>query len=154
VTSKNRRQVLGALLAVTAATTVRPRLARSQNATAPIGDASQVVDLGMPLSAEQRAAGIAFLKRHPSVDTHAHPGRFFLKELPYQTATTQSFGAPFEEKAIADLAAGNVSAALFAAVADMRLLEMTATGGLHAGKDFRPGEAYADYKRQIGLLKS
>jgi len=141
-------------MAVAAATTFGPRGARSQNATAPIGDASQIADLGMPLSAQQRAAGIAFLQRHPSVDIHAHPGRFFLKELPYQTPTTQAFGAPFERNAIADLNAGNVSAALFAAVADMRLLEMTATGGLHAGKDFQPGEAYADYKRQIGLLKA
>ena len=154
MTAKNRRQALGALMAVAGATAFGARLARSQNATAPIGDSAQLADLGMALSAEQRAAGVAFLQRHPSIDTHAHPGRFFLKELSYQTPTTQAFGAPFEQAAIADLNAGYVSAALFAAVADMRLLEMTATGGLHAGKDFQPGEAYADYKRQIGLLKS
>src|SRR5580658_430257 len=154
MTAKNRRHALGALMALAGATAFRPRIARSQNATAPIGDSAPLADLGMPLSAEQRAAGIAFLQRHPSVDTHAHPGRFFLKHLPYQTPTTQAFGAPFEKNAIADLDAGNVSAALFAAVADMRLLEMTATGGLHAGRDFQAGEAYADYKRQLGLLKS
>jgi membrane dipeptidase len=154
MTAKNRRQALGGLVAMAGATAFGARLARSQNATAPIGDSAQLADLGMALSAEQRAAGVAFLQRHPSVDTHAHPGRFFLKKLAYQTPTTQAFGAPFEQAAIADLKAGNVSAALFAAVADMRLLEMTATGGLHAGKDFQPGEAYADYKRQVGLLKS
>ena len=152
--ARNRRQALGALMALTGVTALGPRIARAQSATAPIGDATQLVDLGMALSAEQRAAGISFLQRHPSVDTHAHPGRFFLKHLPYQTPTTQAFGAPFEKNAIADLDAGNVSAALFAAVADMRLLEMTATGGLHAGRDFQAGEAYADYKRQLGLLKS
>ena len=154
MTAKSRRQALGALMAVAGATAFGARLARSQSATAPIGDSTQLADLGMALSAEQRAAGVSFLQRHPSVDTHAHPGRFFLKDLSYRTSTTQAFGAPFEQAAIADLNAGNVSAALFAAVADMRLLEMTATGSLHAGKDFQPGEAYADYKRQIGLLKS
>ena len=154
MTAKNRRHALGALMALAGATAFRPRIARSQNATAPIGDSAPLADLGMPLTAEQRADGIAFLQRHPSVDTHAHPGRFFLKNPSYQTPTTQAFGAPFEQAAIADLNAGDVSAALFAAVADMRLLEMTATGGLHAGKDFQAGEAYADYKRQIGLLKA
>ena len=154
MTSKTRRQALGALVAVAGAAACGPRIARSQNATAPIGDSTPLTDLGMPLSAEQRAAGIAFLQRHPSVDTHAHPGRFFLKNLSHPTPTTQAFGAPFEQTAIADLRAGNVSAALFAAVADMQLLEMTATGGLHAGRDFQAGEAYADYKRQVGLLKS
>jgi membrane dipeptidase len=141
-------------MALAGATALRPRIARSQNATAPIGDSAPLADLGMPLTAEQRADGISFLQRHPSVDTHAHPGRFFLKNPSYQTPTTQAFGAPFEQTAIADLSAGNVSAALFAAVADMRLLEMAATGGLRAAKDFQAGEAYADYKRQIGLLKA
>jgi membrane dipeptidase len=154
MTAKNRRHALGALMALAGATALRARIARSQNATAPIGDSAPLADLGMPLTAEQRADGISFLQRHPSVDTHAHPGRFFLKNPSYQTPTTQAFGAPFEQAAIADLNAGDVSAALFAAVADMRLLEMTATGGLHAGKDFKAGEAYADYTRQMGLLKA
>jgi membrane dipeptidase len=150
----SRRAALGRLMAVAGAAVLGTRTPRSQSATAPIGDSSQLADLGMDLSAEQRAAGITFLQRYPSVDTHCHPGRFFLESLPYETPTTRAFGAPFEKTAIADLNQGNVSAALFAAVADMRLLEMTSTGGLHSGRDFQPGEAYADYKRQIGLLKA
>jgi membrane dipeptidase len=35
----------------------------------------------------------------------------------------------------------------------MRLLEMTQAGGLQAAKDFEPGAAYADYRRQIALQK-
>ena len=70
------------------------------------------------------------------------------------TPTTRAFGEPFEAAAIADLNAGNVSAALFSAVADMRLLEMTPAQGLHAGRDFQPGEAYADYRRQLAELKT
>jgi membrane dipeptidase len=108
----------------------------------------------MELSPQQRAAGVAFLGRHASVDTHCHPGRFFLGHLPYETPTTRAFGEPFEERAIANLNAGHVSAALFAAVADMRLLEMTTTSGLHAAREYRPGEAYADYQRQLAELKS
>jgi membrane dipeptidase len=106
----------------------------------------------MELDPQQRAAGIAFLGRHASVDTHSHPGRFFLKNLPYETPTTRAFGEPFEAQAIADLNAGQVSATLIAAVADMRLLEMTASG-LHAAREYEAGEAYADYRRQLAELK-
>src|SRR5262249_47611854 len=56
-------------------------------------------------------------------------------------------------RACADLKSGHVSAALFAAVSDMRLLGQTPTG-LGAKREFKPGEAYADYQRQIGVLKS
>jgi membrane dipeptidase len=108
----------------------------------------------MELSPVQRAAGIAFLDRHPSVDTHSHPGRFFLAGLPYKTPTTTSFGEPFEDAAIADLNSGHVTAALFAAVADMRLLEPTPAQGLHAAGEFQPGDAYADYQRQIAELQT
>jgi membrane dipeptidase len=125
---------------------------RAQGA-APIGDSAPLTDLGMDLSPDQRAAGAAFLGRHASIDTHCHPGRFFLGHLPYQTPTTRAFGEPFEQRAIADLNAGRVSAALFAAVADMRLLDMTPQG-MHAGKDYQPGEAYADYRRQLAELKA
>jgi membrane dipeptidase len=129
------------------------RLARAQ-ATAPVGDSSQLADLGITLSAEQRAAGVGFLERHPSVDTHSHPGRFFLRNLPFQSPTTRSFGEPFEQKAISDLSAGRVSATLIAAVADARLLEPTATQGLHAGKEFQAGEAYADYRAQLAQMRN
>jgi len=108
----------------------------------------------MELSPQQRAAGVAFLGRHASVDTHCHPGRFFLGHLPYETPTTRAFGEPFEERAIANLNAGHVSAALFAAVADMRLLEMTTTSGLHAAREYRPGEACSVSGRRPPISRS
>jgi membrane dipeptidase len=135
-------------------TTSGVRRACAQAATSVIGDSGQLSDLGMPLSDEQRAAGVEFLRRHPSVDTHCHPGRFFLDKLPYQTPTTRAFGESFDQKALTDLNEGNVSGALFSAVSDMLLLEMTPTGGMHAGHEFKSGEAYGDYKRQIGLLQA
>ncbi len=107
----------------------------------------------MELDPQQRAAGVAFLSRHASIDAHSHPGRFFLKNLPYETPTTRAFGGPFEAQAVADLNAGQVSATLIAAVADMRLLEMTPSG-LHAAGKYQAGEAYADYRRQLAELKA
>jgi membrane dipeptidase len=149
-----RRETLGALLACAGAAAFDMRTSPAKDIKAPVGDAAQLTELGMELSAEQRAAGAAFLERHATVDTHSHPGRFFLKRLTDQTPTTRAFGEPFEDQAIADLSAGNVSATLFCAVADMRLLEMTPTQGLRAARDWTPGEAYADYRRQIAELKT
>lgn len=128
--------------------------ARAQVVTpSPVGDRAQLSDLGMALTAQQRAAGIDFLKRHVSVDTHSHPGRFFLKQMPDPSPRMIAFGEPFEAAAVADLGAGNVSAALFSAVSDVRLLEQTAAG-LKAARDFQPGEAYAGYRQQISELKA
>jgi membrane dipeptidase len=104
-------------------------------------------DLGLTLSAQQRAAGEAFVLAHATVDMHAHPGRFFLDP----GAGASPLGAPFVERSLADLNGGHVGAALFAAVADMRLLEIT-TAGVRARREFAPGEAYADYHRQITQL--
>jgi membrane dipeptidase len=149
----SRRAALARLIAAAGVAAIGTRAGRSETATAPVGDGGQLTDLGMELDSEQRAAGVALLKRHASVDIHCHPGRFFLSHLTYETPGTRAFGEPFEERAIADLSAGNVSAALFAAVADMRLLEPTAQG-IHAATEFQPGEAYADYQRQLAELKS
>lgn len=150
----SRRATLRRLAAAAGAAAFGTRLARAQTVTAPVGDSAQLGDLGMTLGPEQRKAGAAFLDRHASVDTHSHPGRFFLSRLGFQTPTTQAFGEPFTAQTIADLNAGGVSAALFAAVADMRLLEMTATGGLHAAREYQPGEAYSDYRRQMAELEA
>jgi membrane dipeptidase len=149
-----RRKTLGSLLACAGAAALGIRASWAKDVKAPVGDAAPLIELGTDLSAEQRAAGVAFLERHPSIDTHSHPGRFFLKRLTDQTPTTRAFGEAFEDQAIVDLTAGNVSATLFCAVADMRLLEMTSTQGLRAGRDWVPGEAYADYRRQLAELKT
>jgi membrane dipeptidase len=150
-----RRKALGALVACAGAAGFGIiRSSHGKDIKAPVGDAAPLAELGMELSAEQRNAGVMFLKRHASVDAHSHPGRFFLRRLTEQTPTTRAFGEPFEDRAIADLITGNVSGTLFCAVADMRLLEMTPTQGLRAARDWLPGEAYADYQRQIAQLQT
>jgi len=149
-----RRETLARLLTAAGAAALGIRSSGARGVSAPVGDGAQLTELGMNLSAGQRAAGVAFLRRHTSVDIHSHPGRFFLKQVIDPTPTMRAFGEPFEAAAVADLNAGNVSAALFSAVTDMRLLEMTPAPGLHASRNFQPGEAYADYRRQLAALKA
>jgi membrane dipeptidase len=134
---------IGAVLAGGAARAGLPILPR-EPADAP---------LGMALTEAQRAAGARFLARYPSVDIHCHPGRFFLEGVVDPSPRIAAYGNPFEARAIADMNAGQLSAGLFAGVSDMALLEFSPTKGLYAIRDFAPGEAWADYRRQIGTLK-
>jgi membrane dipeptidase len=108
---------------------------------------------GLSLSEAQIAAGKALVLKHPSVDIHAHPGRFFLQGI-RQNGTSRAMGPPFEAKALAAMAQGHVTAALFNCVSDAVLLEQTKTGGLGAAREFEPGEAWADYRRQIAVLRA
>ena len=138
----------GALGAIGASLAAWPALAQKQMFD-PVGGAS-----GLNLTEAQIAAGQALLARHPSVDIHAHPGRFFLRDLTRQNATTKAMGAPFEAKALTDMSVGHVTAALFNCVSDAVLLEASKTGGLTFARQFDPGEAWADYQRQIGVLQA
>jgi membrane dipeptidase len=138
----------GALAALGTGLAAWPALAQKQMFD-PVGGAS-----GLTLTEAQIAAGQALLAKHPSVDVHAHPGRFFLRDLTRQNATTKAMGAPFEAKALTDMSVGHVTAALFNCVSDAVLLEASKTGGLTFARQFDPGEAWADYQRQIGVLKA
>jgi membrane dipeptidase len=108
---------------------------------------------GLSLTEAQLQAGVQFLTRHPSVDVHAHPGRFFLRDIP-RTDATERLGAPAEAQVLTDMAAGRITAALFNCVSDASLLGFTAAGGLAPVREFQPGEAWGEYQRQIGLLKA
>ncbi len=95
----------------------------------------------------RQAAGLAFLERHPTVDLHAHPGRFFMSGAP-ETPFVASYPKPDAARAVADMRSARLSAAVFATVADLPVLERT-DRGLGAGRTFTPGEALADHQRQI-----
>jgi membrane dipeptidase len=139
----------GALAGIRAGLAAGPALGQAPPALfAPRGG-----DNGLRLSAAQQAAGTGLLTRHPSVDVHAHPGRFFLRDLTRQNATTRAMGPSFEAKALTDMAVGHVTAALFNCVSDAVLLEQSPTKGLAVAREFEPGEAWAEYRRQIGVLK-
>ena len=89
------------------------------------------------------------------MDIHAHPGRFFLRDLARQNATTRAMGPSFEAKALTDMGVGHVTAALFEPRPPTAvLLEQSPTKGLVAARDFDPGEAWADYQRQIDHLSA
>jgi membrane dipeptidase len=109
--------------------------------------------LGMTLTEEQQNAGIRLLGRHPSVDVHCHPGRFFLRGVTDPTPRIAAYGEPFEDRVIADMRLGQLTAGLFSGVADMSLLEFAPDRGLYATREFRPGEAWAGYQRQISVLQ-
>lgn len=109
---------------------------------------------GLKLTEAQVAAGQAVVTKFPSVDVHAHPGRFFLRDLTRQNATTRAMGPAFEAKALTDMGVGHVTAALFNCVSDAVLLEQSPTKGLVAAREFEPGEAWADYRRQVGVLQA
>lgn len=101
---------------------------------------------------ERRAAGIAFLRRHPSFDLHAHPGRFFMADA-QPNAFVDSYPPPDPEGAIADMRYGGLTGAMFATVADLAVLGKT-DRGLGATRAFAPGEAFADHLRQIDTARS
>jgi membrane dipeptidase len=150
---RSRRAVVGQLIAAAGIAAFGVRPAGADAPTQPDDDTAPLADLGMELGPAQRAAGLAFLTRHPSVDVHAHPGLFGLSAPPYTTAFRRSLGEPFVDRALADLHAGRVSAALFACVADANLLELSGAI-LRAVREFEPGEAYADYRRQLAKLRT
>ncbi|WP_447726316.1 dipeptidase [Sphingomonas koreensis] len=118
----------------------------------PSAGASTVPPRPPSVDAERRAAGIAFLDRHPTFDLHAHPGRFFMRGA-LRRAFVDSYPPPHPESAIADMRHGGLAGAMFATVADLAVLGKTKRG-LGATRAFAPGEAYADHLRQIDAARS
>jgi len=109
------------------------------------------------LSAESATTAREMLTDVISVDVHCHPGLFFFDgmdapEDPLVAGMAATAG--FADRTIADMRAGGLSAALFSTVADIRLIGVSETAGLFARREFEPGEAYADHKRQMGVLRN
>ncbi len=111
-------------------------------------------DIGFTLSEEELAAAQRFLKTYPVIDSHAHPGRTFVRDGEHLTWKLKLYSlmGSFEESTISDMKVGGVSAAVFDGVADFQLLDLTDTG-LSAGREFFEGEAWDSYQKQIKNLK-
>jgi len=111
--------------------------------------------IGFDVTPEALASARDLLTRHPSFDAHAHPGRSFVDGAENLSGLVWIYAklGSFEDKTIADMRAGGLSAAAFAAVADFQALGLQGEG-LAAVRAFEPGEAWASYKRQIGRLQS
>jgi len=113
-------------------------------------------EVGFNLSDEEQAAARAFMAANPIIDSHAHPGRTFLKgaeNLSFKIRLYKMLGGTFEDRAIGDMIAGGVDTAIFNGVADIQLLTL-GDGGLTAARGFAKGEAWASYRRQIANLKA
>jgi len=89
----------------------------------------------------------------PRVDLHSHAGRCFLAGLPTGHPVAATLGTASVTGAVRAARAAGVSALCLSAVADFVLLRPDPATGLRAHRDFRPGEAYADYQRQLAGIR-
>ena len=109
--------------------------------------------LGIDIPEAFLERGAALLRESPAIDVHAHPGRSFLAgaERP-DSLVVRLMPDGFEDERIADMRDARVAAAVFAVVADLAVLGL-AEGGLDVVREFDPGEAYADFRRQLARLE-
>jgi membrane dipeptidase len=89
----------------------------------------------------------------PRVDLHSHAGRCFLAGLPAGHSAVTTLGAPAVADAVHAARAAGMTALVLAAVADFTVLRPDPATGLRAHRDFRPGEAYSDYQRQLAGIR-
>ena len=88
----------------------------------------------------------------PYADVHAHPGRCFLAGLDGSDPLPAVLGAEDVGGALASARDAGLAAITLATVADLRVLAPDPVKGLRASRLFRPGEAYADHRRQLDSL--
>lgn len=111
--------------------------------------------IGFSVTADELAAARALLARHPAFDAHAHPGRSFVDGAENLSGLVWLYAklGSFEDDTVADMRAGGLAAAAFAAVADFQVLGLQGEG-LASVRAFAPGEAWASYQRQLARLQS
>jgi membrane dipeptidase len=113
----------------------------------------QPPEVGFTLTDAEMDRAMAFLKANPAIDSHAHPGRTFVREgknLNWKLNIYRLMGT-FENTAIADMNKGGMAGAVFNGVADFPLLEL-GDNGLTATREFEEGESWAAYRTQIENL--
>lgn len=120
-----------------AAAALLPGLALADPKPDPLGFVPDPAYLAKARALLMRVGGAA--------DLHAHPGRFFAQGGDASPIPT------VPDRVVADMREGLVTVASFAAVADASVLVATPKG-MTVGRDFKPGEALADYRRQIANL--
>jgi len=113
------------------------------------------VPIGFELDEDQLASARAFLIKYPAIDTHAHPGRTFVRGAKGLSGKLKLYKAmgTFEKRTVSEMKAGGVGAASFSTVSDFCVLGVGDTG-LSAVREFDAGEAHANYKRQIANMKA
>jgi membrane dipeptidase len=99
----------------------------------------------------QLADGRALVAAAPSIDLHSHAGRFFVEGDGRATPLGARLGRPFADVALAGARSARLGAVCLNAVADYRVLAASPLG-LRAERPFAPGEAHADFRRQMALM--
>ena len=89
----------------------------------------------------------------PWIDLHSHAGRCFLAGLPAGHPMVTSMGAASVAEAVRDARDAGMTALTLATVSDLAVLRPDPVTGLRAHRDFRPGEADADHRRQLDGLR-
>jgi membrane dipeptidase len=92
-------------------------------------------------------------ERGPWIDLHSHAGRCYLAGLPAGHPMVTALGAASVTDAVRDAAAAGMTALLVATVSDFAVLRPDPMTGLRAYRDFTPGEAYADHRRQLDGIR-
>ncbi len=111
--------------------------------------------IGFDITDNEIASARQILKKYPAIDSHAHPGRTFIKGargLKGKMIIYKSFGT-FEAQTIKEMKQGLVGAANFSTVADFQILGL-GKRGLVSIREFEQGEAYASHKRQLKNMKA
>jgi membrane dipeptidase len=83
------------------------------------------------------------------IDVHAHPGRCFLAGLDDADPLVGMLGGQDIASALSAAQDAGMGAVTLSTVADLRVLAPDPVKGLRASRPFRPGEAYADHRRQL-----
>lgn len=112
-------------------------------------------ETGFSLTHEELAAAHEFLRKHPAIDTHAHPGRTFVrgaKSLKGLLRVIKMLGT-FEKKIIAEMGEGKLACSVFNGVSDFQLLKL-ADSTLFAARGFKEGEEWDIYNRQMGNMRA
>lgn len=92
--------------------------------------------------------------RGPWIDLHGHAGACFLAGLDPEDLLPQLLGGQRLAESLREATAAGMATVALATVADLLVLGPDTSGGLHAVRDFVPGEAAADHDRQLtGMLE-
>ena len=88
----------------------------------------------------------------PWIDVHAHPGRCFLAGLDDSDPLVRMLGGAQVAAALAAAQPAGLTAVTLSTVADLRVLAPDPVRGLRAARQFQPGEAYVDHRRQLDQI--
>ena len=108
--------------------------------------------VGVDLPLEYLDHGRALVRASPVVDVHSHAGRSFLVGAEPASFMIRLMRDGFEDRRVAGMQNARVTASLFALVSDVAVLGI-ADGRIQVTRDFAPGEAWADFGRQLGRLE-